>query len=92
MGCTALQANKETEIYLLDGEQLITKEADGTPRAMPHRTNQQANRLPDGTQFYARTGDAHDSIVRHGNSPKNYWWEVVDRRTTKSTLNGVLFC
>lgn len=71
-GVPRYNASKETEIYLLDGEQLITKEADGTPRAMPHRTNQQTNRLPDGTQFYARTGDAHDSIVRHGNSPQNY--------------------
>ena len=81
-GVPRYNASKETEIYLLDGEQLITKEADGTPRAMPHRTNQQTNRLPDGTQFYARTGDAHDSIVRHGNSPQNYWWEVVDRNGT----------
>jgi len=81
-GVPRYNASKETEIYLLDGEQLITKEADGTPRAMPHRTNQQTNRLPDGTQFYARTGDAHDSIVRHGNSPQNYWWKVVDRNGT----------
>ena len=71
----------ETEIYLLDGEQLITKNADGEPRPMPHRTNHQTFRvdLGDTVQFYARTGDAHDSIIRHGNSPKNYWWEVVDR-------------
>ena len=81
-GVPRYNASKETEIYLLDGEQLITKEADGTPRPMPHRTNQQTNRLPDGTQFYTRTGDAHDSIVRHGNSPQNYWWEVVDRNGT----------
>jgi len=78
-GVPRYNAAKETEIYLLDGEQLITKEADGTPRPMPHRTNQQADRLPDGTQFYTRTGDAHDSIIRHGDNPKNYWWEVVDR-------------
>lgn len=70
----------ETEIYLLNGEQLVTKDKNGIVRDMPHRTNQQTNRLPDGTQFYARTGDAHDSIIRHGDSPKNYWWEVVDRQ------------
>ncbi len=78
-GVPRYNAVKETEIYLLDGEQLITKEAGGTPRPMPHRTNQQTDRLPDGTQFYARTGDAHDSIIRHGDSTTNYWWEVVDR-------------
>ena len=78
-GVPRYNASKETEIYLLDGEQLITKETDGTPRAMPHRTNQQSNRLPDGTQFYARTGDAHDSIIRHDTLTSTYWWEVVDR-------------
>ena len=78
-GVPRYSTNKETEIYLLDGEQLITKEADSSPRPMPHRTNQQTNRLPAGTQFYARTGDAHDSIIRHGDNTTNYWWEVVDR-------------
>ena len=74
----------ETEIYLLDGEQLITKGADGTPRPMPHRTNQQTYRdsLSDTVQFYTRFGDAHDSIIRHGDSPQNYWWEVTDRTGT----------
>ena len=69
----------ETEIYLLNGEQLITKDSSGEPHKMPHRTNQQTSRLRDGTQFYARFGDAHDSIIRHGDNPRNYWWEVVDR-------------
>ena len=78
-GVPRYNPDKETEIYLLDGEQLITVDTAGEERPMPHRTNQQTDRLPDGTQFYARTGDAHDSIIRHGNSPKNYWWEVVDR-------------
>ena len=78
-GVPRYNPDKETEIYLLDGEQLITVDAAGNERPMPHRTNQQTDRLPDGTQFYARTGDAHDSIIRYGNSPKNYWWVVVDR-------------
>ena len=78
-GVPRYNPDKETEIYLLDGEQLITVDTAGEERPMPHRTNQQTDRLPDGTQFYARTGDAHDSIIRHGNSPKNYWWVVVDR-------------
>ena len=83
-GVPRYNATYETEIYLLDGEQLITKEADGTPRLMPHRTNQQTYRdsLGDPVQFYARFGDAHDSIIRHGDSPKNYWWEVIDRNGT----------
>ena len=83
-GVPRYNATYETEIYLLDGEQLITKEADGTPRLMPHRTNQQTYRteLGNHVQFYARFGDAHDSITRHGDSPQNYWWEVTDRTGT----------
>ena len=83
-GVPRYNATYETEIYLLDGEQLITKEADGTPRPMPHRTNQQIHRteLGNHVQFYARFSDAHDSITRHGDSPQNYWWEVTDRTGT----------
>ena len=69
----------ETEIYLLNGEQLVAKDSTGGVFPLPHRTNNRTGRLPDGSQFFARTGDAHDSIVRHGDSPKNYWWEVIDR-------------
>ena len=69
----------ETEIYMLDGEQLITKDSNGVPRKMPHRTNHQLPRLPDSTQFFARTGDAHDSIMRYGTGPQDYWWVVTDR-------------
>ena len=78
-GVPRYSADKETEIYLLNGEQLVAKDSAGGVSPLPHRTNNQAGRLPDGTQFFTRTGDAHDSIVRHGDSPKNYWWEVVDR-------------
>ena len=78
-GVPRYNGSVETEIYLLNGEQLITKDGNGEPHKMPHRTNQQISRLPDGTQFYARFGDAHDSIIRHGDNPRNYWWEVVDR-------------
>ena len=80
-GVPRYNASKETEIYLLDGEQLIAYDSTGNPLPLPHRTNQQTPRasLGDHVLFKARFGDAHDSIVRHGNSPTNYWWEVTDR-------------
>ena len=82
-GVPRYDANYETEIYLLNGDQLLTKNDDGTTfRDMPHRTNIRQPRLPDGTQFYARTSKAHDSIIRHGTNPQNYWWEVIDRTGT----------
>ena len=81
-GVPRYSRDKETEIYLLGGEQLVNRNSDGNMIPLPHRTNQQTNRLPDATRFYARTGDAHDSIIRHGDSPANYWWEVTDRNGT----------
>ena len=73
---------EETEIYLLCGEQLVNRDADGTVIPLPHRTNQQRSRMTGDVRFYARTGDAHDSIVRHGDTPSDYWWEVTDRNGT----------
>ena len=81
-GVPRYDTNYETEIYLLNGEQLVAKDSTGGVFPLPHRTNNRTGRLPDGSQFFARTGDAHDSIVRHGDSPKDYWWEVVDRNGT----------
>ena len=80
-GVPRYNATYETEIYLLDGEQLITRDSNGNPRPLPHRTNRQTARsaLGDNVRFYARTGDAHDSIIRHNTATANYWWEVVDR-------------
>lgn len=80
-GVPRYNAAYETEIYLLDGEQLITRDSNGNPRPLPHRTNRQTARsaLGDNVRFYARTGDAHDSIIRHNTATANYWWEVVDR-------------
>jgi hypothetical protein len=83
-GVPRYDENVETEIYLLDGEQLVAKDSNGIILEMPHRTNNQTPRsaLGDNAQFFTRTGDAHDSIIRHGDSTVNYWWEVVDRNGT----------
>lgn len=80
-GVPRYDATFETEIYLLAGEQLITRDSNGNPRPMPHRTNNQTPRssLGNEVRFFARTGDAHDSIIRHNTLTSDYWWEVVDR-------------
>lgn len=78
-GVPRYDATYETEIYLLSGEQLVVRDDDGDFAPMPHRTNQQTLRYPDNTRFYARSGDAHDSIIRHNELTTTYWWEVVDR-------------
>ena len=85
-GVPRYESSWESEVYLYGGEQLVTIKPSGEVRKMPHRTNAngQTGRLPDGERFYTRAGEAHDSIVRHKTSPKNYWWEVVDRNGVTS--------
>ena len=74
----------ESEVYLLGGEQLLSKDASGRFDIMPHRTNRWVERKNGEVQFYPRRGEAFDSIVRHGTSPDNYWWSVTDRNGTTS--------
>ena len=62
----------ESEVYLLGGEQLLSKDASGRFDIMPHRTNRWVERKNGEVQFYPRRGEAFDSIVRHGTSPDNY--------------------
>ena len=69
---------KESEVYVYGGEQLVEKDAAGNHLPMPHRTNQWRQRT-SSTRFYPRTDEAFDSIIRHGSTPQDYWWEAVDR-------------
>ncbi|MBO7630464.1 MAG: hypothetical protein J6S87_11105, partial [Bacteroidales bacterium] len=69
---------KESEVYVYGGEQLVEKDADGNHLLMPHRTNRWRERSSD-TRFYPRKDEVFDSIIRHGGSPREYWWEAVDR-------------
>lgn len=58
----------ETETYLLNGQQL-------TPVA--HRSELQARTAEK--VFHTRVEGQFSRIVRHGDGPANYWWEVTDR-------------
>ena len=71
----------ESEVYLYEGEQLVTKGSNGNFRGMPHRTNHWTSRASLGNeeQFFPRRNEVFDSIVRHGNGPSNYWWSVTHR-------------
>ena len=76
-GVPRYDPDHESEVYLLGGEQLVARDADGDYLEMPHRTNVRHARLADGTRFFPRVDDAHDSIVRHGTGPRDYWWSVT---------------
>jgi len=76
-GVPRYDAAKETETYMLSGQQL-------TP--IVHR-----NELQPRTAekiFHTRVEGAFMKIIRHGNSPKNYWWETVDKNGTVSYYGG----
>ena len=82
-GVPRYDQSKESEVYVYEGEQLVTKDGNGNFRAMPYRTNQWTDRqdldLDGHEQFYPRRNEAFDSIVRHGSGPSNYWWTVTHR-------------
>ncbi|WP_233621812.1 SpvB/TcaC N-terminal domain-containing protein [Amycolatopsis sp. WAC 04182] len=76
-GVPRYDAALETETYLLNGEQL-------TPVA--HRGELQKRTAEK--VFHARVESRFDRIVRHGDKPVNYWWEVTDKRGTRTVFGG----
>ena len=71
----------ETEIYTLNGTQIVQK--DGNPNlTLPYQTYIQQQRHNGNVSFMSRDTKNKDVITRHGNSPRNYWWSVVDRNGT----------
>lgn len=67
----------ETETYLLDGEQLTPVAHHGTLQA------RSAEKV-----FHTRVEGRFQKIVRHGDAPSNYWWEVTDKHGVRSTYGG----
>ena len=74
---------KETETYLLNGAMLCASENGNL--VLAHRTD--FDRDSD-RQFYTRIGGDFSRIIRKGNSPSNYTWEVTDKRGVKYTYGG----
>jgi RHS repeat-associated protein len=60
--------NLETENYLLNGEEL-------TP--LPNRLLTLPRQSP--RVFHARVEGRFEKVVRYGNSPGTYWWEVTEK-------------
>jgi RHS repeat-associated protein len=67
----------ETESYLLDGEQLV-------PGA--HRGPLQLRTAEK--QFQSRVEGQFRRIIRYGDRPTNYWWEVVDKEGKRFFYGG----
>lgn len=68
---------KETETYMLNGEELtpVFNRGDLQDRA--------TDRV-----FHTRVEGSFSKIVRHGSDPTNYWWEVTDKAGTRYFYGG----
>ncbi len=84
-GVPRYDAGKETETYLMSGSMLSTMGDDGK-MGVAHR-GEKMNRKAD-RQFYTRQGGDFSRIIRKGNSPANYTWEVTDRQGIKYIYGG----
>lgn len=67
----------ETETYSIDGQQL-------SPVA--HRSALVSRSAEK--RFYPRIEEGFRRIIRHGNSPKNYWWEMTDKAGVRFFYGG----
>ena len=76
-GVPRFDGQNETETYTMSGSQL-------SPVA--HRGDLVARTAEK--QFYPRVEGAFDKIIRHGNSPQTYWWEVTDKAGTRYFYGG----
>ncbi|HEV8562247.1 MAG TPA: SpvB/TcaC N-terminal domain-containing protein [Actinophytocola sp.] len=75
-GVPRYETGTETETYLLNGEQL-------TPVAHRGDVPRSAEKV-----FHTRVEGKFAKIVRHGDRPANYWWEVTDKNGMRSFFGG----
>ena len=75
----------ETETYLFHGEQLVPEAGEafvGDPTdslhlvSLPHRTTYLRPRKKGETRFVLRRDDGLWRLIRHGDTPDDYWWEA----------------
>lgn len=84
-GVPRYDSAKETETYLMSGSMLSTMGDDGK-MGVAHR-GEKMSRKAD-RQFYTRQGGDFSRIIRKGDSPANYYWEVTDKQGIKYTYGG----
>ncbi|HVM01686.1 MAG TPA: SpvB/TcaC N-terminal domain-containing protein, partial [Acidimicrobiales bacterium] len=82
-GVPRYDAAKESETYLFGGEQL----SPSAHRAVLLDRNQGAD---DRRVFTKRVEADFLRIIRHGTSPRDYWWEVHDKVGNKYFYGGAI--
>lgn len=79
-GVPEYNMTKETESYLLNGEELQLK--NGNNLYIPHRSFTTIDRINDAV-FYPKIEGSFSKIERKGNNPTNYYWIISDKSGTK---------
>ena len=91
-GVPYFEQNKESETYLLDGETLVTGSFDSEEKLVLNKPTYRRewdlrsnviNPADSTTQFYTRIEGGFRKIIRHGLTPKDFWWEVIDKNGTR---------
>ena len=86
-GVPRFNSSKETEIYQMNGEDLVIKVGD--EYTSPHRHDTDINRNTSGSKvFYLRKEGSYEQIVRYGTNPTNYRWRVTDKYGNRSYYGG----
>jgi hypothetical protein len=84
-GVPSFAPDKETEVYLIAGEQLVFKD-DYLPNKLPYAEVRTTNR-----KFYYRNGIKEGyTITRNGSSSSDYTWVTLDGSGTKKEYLDVL--
>ncbi len=91
-GVPRFESANETELYSLNGEELVLQLSDEITYTNPHRTNNIARNLENipgpFRKFYLRKEGSYLEIERKGNLPTNYFWVVTDKMGNKSYYGG----
>ena len=69
----------ETEQYIVNGEPILLRNANGTALSLPYQENDYQHRKTGAVQFFARNTKNQDRVIRYGTNPSNYYWAVTDR-------------
>lgn len=81
-GVPEYDLQRETESYLLNGEELLMQ--NGSGYYLPHRTGSPLARNGSGAKtFFPKVEGSFSKIERYGNSPSTYYWIVWDKSGTK---------
>ena len=77
-GVPRYDADYETEIYSLDGVQLVQRDSN-PDLTLPYQTHTLLPRVTGDIVFAVRDIQRADVVERHGTNPSDYWWSVTAR-------------